>query len=63
MSEIVLKEILDGINNLKKRMTRLEWLLIELKFPEVEPTSEELDIIRDYEREKEKGEVEYSKLL
>ncbi len=36
---------------------------MELKFPEDEPTPEELDIIREYEREKEKGEVEYSKLL
>jgi hypothetical protein len=63
MSDSILKEILEGINNLKQRMSRLEWLLMEVRFSEVEPTPEELEIIKQYEKEKEKGEVEFSKLV
>jgi len=52
MSALVLKEILEGINQLKKRMDRLAWLIIELKFPEVDSTPEERKIIQEYEDEK-----------
>ena len=61
MSEMVLKEILEGINHLKKRIDRLEWLIMELKFPEVDPTPEERKIIQEYEKEKEN--LEFSKLV
>ena len=61
MSDLVLKEILEGINHLKKRMDRLEWLIMELKFPEVDPTPEEREIIQKYEKEKEK--LEFSKFV
>ncbi len=61
MSDLVLKEILEGINYLKKRMDRLEWLILELKFPEVDPTPEEREIIQEYEDEKEK--LEFSKFV
>ena len=61
MSDLVLKEILEGINQLKKRMDRLEWLIMELKVPEVDPTPEERKIIQEYEDEKEK--LEFSKLV
>ncbi|MHA2202430.1 MAG: hypothetical protein ACW991_01960 [Candidatus Hodarchaeales archaeon] len=61
MSDLVLKEILEGINHLKKRMDRLEWLIMELKFSEVDPTPEEQKIIQQYENEKEK--LEFSKLV
>lgn len=61
MSEMALKEILEGINHLKKRMDRLEWLIMELQFPEVDPTPEERKIIQEYEEEKEN--LEFSKLV
>ena len=61
MSELVLKEILEGINQLKKRMDRLEWLITELKIPEVDPTPEEQKIIQEYKDEKE--ELEFTKLV
>ncbi|MFW9857001.1 MAG: hypothetical protein ACFFFG_18270 [Candidatus Thorarchaeota archaeon] len=63
MSDAILKEILEGINALKKRMDRLEWLIMEAKVPEVEPTPEELEIIREYEKEKEEGKLEFSKFV
>lgn len=61
MSDLVLKEILEGINQLKKRMERLEWRMMELKLPEVDPTPEERKIIQEYEDEKER--LEFSKLV
>ncbi|MHA2335421.1 MAG: hypothetical protein ACXAEU_25540 [Candidatus Hodarchaeales archaeon] len=63
MSDSLLKEILNGMNNLSKRMERLEWLILELKFPEVDPTPEEKNIIDTYEKEKKEGKVEYSKFV
>ena len=41
--------ILDGIKLLNKRMDTIEKMIFDLKLPEVEPTTEEIDIIRDYE--------------
>lgn len=61
MSDSMLKEILEGILDLKRRMNRLEHLMMELKIPEIEPTPEEIAIIDEYEKEKNSGQLELSK--
>jgi hypothetical protein len=61
MTEPMLKDILEGINELKKRMDRIEWLILDKKFDEGDPTPEELAIIREYEKKKSDGKVEFSK--
>ncbi len=63
MSEALLKEILEGISNLNKRIDRLEWLIIDLKIPEVDPTPEERKIIEEYEKDKENGNLEFSEFV
>lgn len=61
MSEALLKEILEGIFNLNKRIDRLEWLIMDLKIPLVDPTPEEQKIIEEYEKDKENDVLEFSK--
>ena len=63
MTEPMLKDILEGINELKKRMDRIEWLIIDKGLKEDDPTPEELDIIREYKKEKSDGKLEFSKLV
>ena len=63
MTEPMLKDILEAINELKKRMDRIEWLILDKGFKEDDPTPEELVIIREYEKEKSEGKLEFSKLV
>ena len=63
MTEPMLKDILEGINELKKRMDRIEWLILDKGFKEDDPSTEELTIIREYEKEKLEGKLEFSKLV
>lgn len=53
MSETLLKEILEGIKRLNLKMDTLEWLLMDLKIPSVDPTPEEQKIIEECEKDKE----------
>ena len=57
MSDAILNDILKEIKSLNKRMDRIEWLLIDSKIEEVEPTPEEVNIISEYEKEKSKGNI------
>jgi len=63
MTEPMLKDILEGINELKKRMDRIEWLILDKGLKEDDPTPEELTIIKEYEKEKSEGKLEFSKLV
>jgi hypothetical protein len=57
MSDAILNDILKEIKSLNKRMDRIEWLLLDSKIEEVEPTPEEVKIISEYEKEKSKGNI------
>lgn len=63
MSEQVLKEILDGINLINKRMDNIEKMIIDLKIPEVDPTPEEVEIINEYEKDKKTNKLNSEKLF
>ncbi|MBD3193194.1 MAG: hypothetical protein GF308_21350 [Candidatus Heimdallarchaeota archaeon] len=63
MSEALLNEILQEIKKLQERMTNVEWLLMELTLPEEEPTPEEEKIIKEYQKDKEKGKVKIERFL
>ena len=63
MSEQVLKEILDGINLINKRMDNIEKMIFDLKVSEVEPTPEEVEIIKEYEKDKKHNKLEFEKLF
>jgi len=43
-------------------MDTLEWLIMDLKIPFVDPTPEEQKIIEEYEKDKEAGKLEFKEL-
>ncbi len=61
MSEQVLKDILDGIKLINKRMNTIEKMIFDLKNPEVEPTPEEVEIIKEYEIDKKNNKLHSEK--
>lgn len=63
MSEQVLKDILDGIKLINKRMDNIEKMIIDLKIPEVDPTPEEVEIINEYEKDKKTNKLNSEKLF
>ena len=63
MSEILLKEILTSIQNLTKKIDRLEWNLLDQRLPAVDPTPEEQKIIQEYESDKRQGTLTFSKFV
>ncbi|MHA1168664.1 MAG: hypothetical protein ACTSP4_09080 [Candidatus Hodarchaeales archaeon] len=60
MSETLLKEILEGIKTLNKRLFRLEWLIAELGFSSETPSPEERRIIGEYRRELQESRIEFT---
>ena len=63
MSEQVLKDILDGIKLINKRMDTIEKMIFDLKIPEVDPTPEEVEIIKEYEIDKKNNKLHSEKLF
>jgi len=63
MSEAMLKGILEEIKRINQRMDSLEWLIMDLKIPIVEPTPEEQEIIEEYEKDKESGKLEFKEFI
>ena len=63
MSEPTLKDIIIEIQYLDKRLDKLEWLIIDSKLESVEPTSEEVEIIKEYLKEKKKGLISFEKFV
>lgn len=59
MSDAILNDILKEIKSLNKRMNRIEWLLLDSKIEEVEPTPDEVKIISEYEKEKLEGNIDF----
>ena len=63
MSEQVLQDILDGIKLINKRMDTIEKMIFDLKIPEVDPTPEEVEIIKEYEEAKKNNKLNIEKLF
>ena len=63
MSEQVLQDILDGIKLINKRMDTIEKMIFDLKIPEVDPTPEEVEIIKEYEEAKKNNKLNFEKLF
>lgn len=63
MSEQVLNEILEGIRALNNRMDAIERILFDIKIPKVDPTPEEIEIIKEYEIDKKNNNLNIKKLF
>ena len=63
MSEQMLKDILDGIKLLNKRMDTIEKMISDLKISQVDPTPEEIAIINEYEKDKKNNNLFLEKLF
>lgn len=59
----MLKDILDGIKLLNKRMDTIEKLISDLKISHVDPTPEEIAIINEYEKDKKNNKLYIEKLF
>jgi hypothetical protein len=63
VSDSLLKEILNEIKDLNKRLDRLEWLLLDSKLKFVDPTPEEIEIIEEYQKDKKLGTISFKKFV
>ncbi|MHA1984983.1 MAG: hypothetical protein ACW967_11550 [Candidatus Hodarchaeales archaeon] len=63
MSDEILQEILNEIKGLNKRLNRLEWLIFDSKLETIDPSTEEVQIIEEYQNDKRNGAISFKKFV